>query len=33
MYRFELRDANDRLLVEGRTTVVLDAPIVSTRTR
>jgi predicted hotdog family 3-hydroxylacyl-ACP dehydratase len=29
MYRFELRDASDRLLVEGRTTVVLDSPLAS----
>ncbi|HEX6720425.1 MAG TPA: hydroxymyristoyl-ACP dehydratase [Burkholderiaceae bacterium] len=29
MYRFELRDAHDRLLVEGRTTVVLDTPLAS----
>ena len=29
MYRFELHDANDRLLVEGRTTVVLDTPLAS----
>jgi len=29
MYRFELRDGTDRLLVEGRTTVVLDAPLAS----
>jgi predicted hotdog family 3-hydroxylacyl-ACP dehydratase len=29
MYRFELRDAQDRLLVEGRTTVVLDTPLAS----
>lgn len=28
MYRFELRDAHGRLLVEGRTTVVLDTPLV-----
>ena len=27
MYRFELRDALDRLLVEGRSTVVLDSPL------
>lgn len=27
MYRFELRDAFDELLVEGRTTVVLDTPL------
>jgi predicted hotdog family 3-hydroxylacyl-ACP dehydratase len=33
MYRFELRDAADRLLVEGRTTVVLDTPLVSPDTR
>jgi predicted hotdog family 3-hydroxylacyl-ACP dehydratase len=31
MYRFELRDGNGALLVEGRTTVVLDTPIVSPR--
>jgi hypothetical protein len=29
MYRFELRDAHARLLVEGRTTVVLDTPLAS----
>ena len=29
MYRFELRDAHERLLVEGRTTVVLDTPLAS----
>ncbi|MCW5657536.1 MAG: hydroxymyristoyl-ACP dehydratase [Burkholderiaceae bacterium] len=29
MYRFELRDAHGRLLVEGRTTVVLDTPLAS----
>jgi predicted hotdog family 3-hydroxylacyl-ACP dehydratase len=29
MYRFELRDAHDKLLVEGRTTVVLDTPLAS----
>ncbi len=29
MYRFELRDGADRLLVEGRTTVVLDTPLAS----
>ena len=29
MYRFELRDAHDRLLVEGRATVVLDTPLAS----
>ena len=29
MYRFELRDAHHRLLVEGRTTVVLDTPLTS----
>ena len=27
MYRFELRDGLDQLLVEGRTTVVLDTPL------
>jgi predicted hotdog family 3-hydroxylacyl-ACP dehydratase len=27
MYRFELHDARGRLLVEGRTTVVLDTPL------
>jgi predicted hotdog family 3-hydroxylacyl-ACP dehydratase len=27
MYRFELRDGTDRLLVEGRATVVLDTPL------
>ncbi|MFO1327035.1 MAG: hydroxymyristoyl-ACP dehydratase [Rubrivivax sp.] len=27
MYRFELRDAQGRLLVDGRATVVLDTPI------
>ena len=29
MYRFELRDGTERLLVEGRTTVVLDTPLAS----
>lgn len=29
MYRFELHDAHGRLLVEGRTTVVLDTPLAS----
>jgi len=29
VYRFELRDAFDQLLVEGRTTVVLDTPLAS----
>jgi len=29
MYRFELRDAHARVLVEGRTTVVLDTPLAS----
>lgn len=29
MYRFELRDGTGRLLVEGRTTVVLDTPLAS----
>jgi predicted hotdog family 3-hydroxylacyl-ACP dehydratase len=33
MYRFELRDAHDRLLVEGRSTVVLDTPLASPATR
>ncbi len=33
MYRFELRDAHDRLLVEGRTTVVLDTPLASPAAR
>ena len=33
MYRFELRDAHDRLLVEGRTTVVLDTPLASSASR
>lgn len=28
MYRFELHDGDGRLLVEGRTTVVLDTPLV-----
>jgi predicted hotdog family 3-hydroxylacyl-ACP dehydratase len=32
MYRFELRDAHARLLVEGRTTVVLDTPLASPAT-
>ena len=29
MYRFELQDAHGRMLVEGRTTVVLDTPLVA----
>jgi predicted hotdog family 3-hydroxylacyl-ACP dehydratase len=29
MYHFELHDAHGRLLVEGRTTVVLDTPLAS----
>jgi predicted hotdog family 3-hydroxylacyl-ACP dehydratase len=33
MYRFELHDAHGRLLVEGRTTVVLDTPLVSPNMR
>ena len=33
MYRFELRDGADRLLVEGRTTVVLDTPLASPMAR
>jgi predicted hotdog family 3-hydroxylacyl-ACP dehydratase len=33
MYRFELHDAGGRLLVEGRTTVVLDTPLASPATR
>jgi predicted hotdog family 3-hydroxylacyl-ACP dehydratase len=33
MYRFELHDTHGRLLVEGRTTVVLDTPLASVNTR
>jgi predicted hotdog family 3-hydroxylacyl-ACP dehydratase len=33
MYRFELHDARGRLLVEGRTTVVLDTPLASPAAR
>ncbi|MDP1899791.1 MAG: hydroxymyristoyl-ACP dehydratase [Rubrivivax sp.] len=29
LYRFELRDADDRLLVDGRAAVVLDSPLVT----
>jgi predicted hotdog family 3-hydroxylacyl-ACP dehydratase len=33
MYRFELHDVDGRLLVEGRTTVVLDTPLASPSAR
>ncbi len=33
MYRFELRDGNGALLVDGRTTVVLDTPLAASDAR